>query len=49
MKLFRSGLLKVAKITAEKVLKRDANCTTTLYFYQPKVPANLKRFKNHKI
>lgn len=38
----------VARKAAEKALRRDANCTTCLGIYQPKVPAELKRFKNIK-
>ena len=43
-----NGIAKLAKLTAEKALKRDANCTTSLCFYQPRVPATLKRFKSCK-
>lgn len=41
-------LAKVAKKAAEKALRRDANSTTCYGFYQPKVPADLKRFKSGK-
>lgn len=41
-------LAKVAKKTAEKALRRDANSTTCFGFYQPKAPAALKRFKSSK-
>lgn len=41
-------LAKVAKKAAEKALRRDANSTTCYGFYQPKVPAELKRFKSSK-
>ena len=37
-----------AKKAAEKALRKDANRTTCLAFYQPKAPADLKRFKNSK-
>jgi cyclic lactone autoinducer peptide len=36
---------KIAKIIAEKALKRDANSTTCAAIYQPKAPAKLKNFK----
>lgn len=38
-------LLKAAKRSAEKALRRNANATTCTGFYQPKVPAELKQFK----
>lgn len=38
----------VARKAAESALRRDANSTTCVGFYQPKVPAALKRFKNSK-
>ena len=41
-------VMKTVKMTAEKALRHDANCTTTLYFFQPKAPANLDRFKKNK-
>ena len=41
-------IAEVARKAAEKALRRDANSTTCLGFYQPKVPAALKRFKNVK-
>ena len=41
-------IAEVAKKAAEKVLRKDANRTTCLAFYQPKAPADLKRFKNSK-
>lgn len=40
---------KIAKSVAEKALKRDANQTTCTIFYQPKMPAGLKRFKKTKV
>ena len=48
MKTKMNSIAKMAKVIAERSLKRDANCTTSLYFYQPRVPANLKRFKSCK-
>lgn len=41
-------IAKIAKRAAEKALRRDANSTTCLGIYQPKIPAELKRFKNTK-
>lgn len=41
-------IAELAKKTAEKALRRDANSTTCLGIYQPKAPAELKRFKNVK-
>ena len=41
-------IAKVARKAAEKALRKDANRTTCLAFYQPKAPADLKRFKNGK-
>jgi cyclic lactone autoinducer peptide len=41
-------IAKAAKKAAEKALRKDANRTTCLAFYQPKAPADLKRFKNSK-
>ena len=41
-------IAKIARKAAEKALRRDANCTTCLGIYQPKAPAELKRFKNIK-
>lgn len=41
-------IAKVAKKAAENALRRDANRTTCLAFYQPKIPADLKRFKSSK-
>lgn len=39
---------QVAKKAAEKALWKEANRTTCLAFYQPKVPTDLKRFKSGK-
>lgn len=46
MKNKKKLIAEVARKAAEKALRRDANSTTCLGFYQPKVPAALKRFKN---
>ena len=43
-----SRFANVAKKVAEKALRRDANRTTCLAFYQPKAPTELKRFKSSK-
>lgn len=40
---------KVARKAAEKALRRDANSTTCFGIYQPKVPAELKRFKKDRV
>lgn len=48
MKVMMNTIAKVAKITAEKALKRDANCTTSLCFYQPQIPTKMKRYKDSK-
>lgn len=48
MKTSKMMLPKVAKALAEKALRRDANSTTCVAFYQPKAPEKLKRFKNSK-
>lgn len=37
---------KLAKITAVQALKRDANSTTCIAVFQPKVPAKLAKFKS---
>lgn len=48
MKVAKHALSKVAKNIAKKVLKRDANSTTCISFYQPKAPVALKRFQTSK-
>ena len=48
MKSNKNLIALVAKKAAEHALRRDANRTTCLSIYQPKVPAALKRFKNSK-
>lgn len=44
MKDAKTIIAKMAKRTAEKALKRDANSTTCGAVYQPKAPAQLKKF-----
>lgn len=41
-------IANMARKAAEKALRRDANSTTCLGIYQPKIPVELKRFKNVK-
>lgn len=48
MKIKKSLVAVVAKKAAEHALRRDANRTTCMGIYQPKVPDALKRFKNSK-
>lgn len=48
MKNGKKLFAKVARKVAEKALRRDANTTTCVGFYQPKAPAELKRFKSSK-
>lgn len=48
MKTKKMTLTKIAKTLAEKALRRDANSTTCVAFYQPKAPAKLKQFKSSK-
>lgn len=48
MKTSKMMLTKVTKALAEKALRRDANSTTCVAFYQPKAPEKLKQFKNSK-
>lgn len=45
MKITKKFISKAAKAAAERALKRDANNTTCIAIFQPKVPANLSRFK----
>lgn len=44
----RKFIADIARKTAEKALRRDANSTTCISIYQPKVPSELKRFKKEK-
>lgn len=48
MKTTKKTLSKIAKTIAEKALKRDANSTTCISFYQPKAPSALKKFQAGK-
>lgn len=48
MKKVEKLLLKTAKKSAEKTLRRDANRTTCVGIYQPAVPAKLSKFKEKK-
>lgn len=48
MKKTLSIFASAAKTSAEKALKRDANSTTCWGVYQPKAPANLKKFSKIK-
>lgn len=43
-----ANVANVARKAAESALRRDANSATCVGFYQPKVPAALKRFKDVK-
>lgn len=38
-------VILLAKLAADKALRRDANRTTCTHIYQPKVPNSLNRFK----
>lgn len=49
MKNSKTLIAKIAKAAAEKALKADANQTTCVFFYQPKAPVDLKRFKKNKV
>lgn len=49
MKNSKTLIAKIAKAAAEKALKADANQTTCSFFYQPKVPADLNRFKKNNV
>lgn len=48
MKSVKKVVAKAAKTAAERALKRDANNTTCVAIYQPKIPTNLSQFKNKK-
>lgn len=39
---------RLAKASAEKALRRDANRTTCAWLYQPKAPVGLDRFRKPK-
>lgn len=45
MGFYKTLLTKIVKTTAEKTLRRDANSTSSLAFYQPTPPEKLKEFK----
>lgn len=45
MNNFKKLILVRARKSAEKALKRDANRTSCVAFYQPKAPEQLKNFK----
>ena len=49
MKNCKTLIAKIAKAAAEKALKADANQTTCVLFYQPKVPAGLSQFKKTRV
>ncbi len=48
MKISKKILANLVKATAETALRRDANSTTCISFYQPKAPEKLTRFKAKK-
>ena len=48
MEIKKNLIAKMAKKAVENALRRDANSTTCVCIYQPKAPAELKRFKNIK-
>lgn len=48
MKSKKNLVATIAKKAAESALRRDAKRTTCVCIYQPKAPADLKRFKNSK-
>lgn len=48
MKKIEKSLLAVTRKMAISSLKRDANSTTCCAVYQPKAPANLKKFSKIK-
>lgn len=48
MKTKMNAVARLAKASAEKALRRDANRTTCTTFYQPKVPAGMDRFRKPK-
>lgn len=49
MTLKKTMLAKLARLSAETALRRDANRTTCLTFFQPKAPIGLDRFKKGKL
>lgn len=48
MKTGKNMVAGLAKVSAEKALRRDANRTTCTTFYQPKPPVGLARFRKPK-
>lgn len=48
MKRKTNILAKLAKKVAEQTLRRDANSTTCISIYQPKVPVGLRQYKRMK-
>lgn len=49
MKTGKNVVAMLAKVSAETALRRDANRTTCLTFFQPKAPIGLDRFKKGKL
>ncbi len=48
MKKNKQWAAEIAKSLAEKELRQNANMTTCVVLYQPKVPAALKKFKRDR-
>ncbi len=48
MKTGKGVVTRLAKASAEKALRRDANRTTCYTFYQPKAPVELSRYRKPK-
>lgn len=48
MKKIEKALLSASKKMAVSSLKRDANATTCTAIYQPKAPADLRKFSKIK-
>lgn len=48
MKIGKKVVTKLAKATAEKALRRDANHTACFGLYQPKIPNSMERFRKSK-
>lgn len=48
MKHKKAVIATIVRKAAENALRRDSNRTTCAGIYQPKVPMELKRFKNSK-
>lgn len=48
MKKLNQFLVKQVKKEAEKALKMDANSTSSTIVYQPKAPADLKKYSKIK-